>query len=134
MQMIEILIEGLDNALKQMGTKQLKKPYRDEWDSATPRAGFCYVIAEVIYYYLNPGGFTPRVITWDNGTTHWFLANDAGDIIDPGNLDNFPWDNYRTARKQHFRTTTLSKRGKILADLLGFTMVNDLHDTTGDEY
>jgi hypothetical protein len=118
-QIIDIQIEGLDDALRAMGRKQLKPAYREAWDSENPRDGFCYVIAELIYHYKNPGGFSPRVIKWDDGTTHWFLANDAGDIIDPGNLDAFPWPNYAEGKPKHFLTKEPSKRAKILANLLG---------------
>jgi len=109
MRLIEIPIEGLDDALRQMGRKHLKPAYRDAWDSKNPRDGFCYVIAEVIFHYLNPGGFKPRVINWHDGTTHWFLANDAGDIIDPGNPDAFPWPNYTDGVARHFLTKGPSK-------------------------
>ena len=121
MQIIDIQIEGLDDALRRMGTKQLKPAYRENWDSKNPRDGFCYVIAEVIYHYLNPGGFSPRVVKWDNGSTHWFLVNDARDVIDPGNLDPCPsdFDAYEEGKPRHFLTKEPSKRARILANLLG---------------
>jgi hypothetical protein len=111
--------DALDNALRTMGKKQLKPEFRDAWVLEVPRNGYCYVIAEVLYHYTARDGFTPRVVKNTDGSTHWYLENDTGRIIDPvidpGDVDP---GYYARGKKHRFRTATISKRGAILASLL----------------
>ena len=55
------------------------------------------------------------------GTSHWFIKDPEGNIIDL-TADQFdqPLD-YSKAKPTNFRTKQISKRGKILADLLGLS-------------
>ena len=88
-------------------------------DAERPTTGYCYVVAEVIYHRIAPEGYVPYVMKTGDNYTHWFLKNSDGEIIDL-TADQFdkPLD-YSEGRPQNFLTRELSKRGKILAELLG---------------
>lgn len=113
--------EKLHNALRQMGEKHLKPQYKNQWTPERPTTGYCYVVAEVVYYYLAPKGSRPYVMKTGANETHWFIKAPDGNIIDL-TADQFdePVD-YEKGKPQNFRTKQISKRGKILADLLGLT-------------
>lgn len=115
----------LDDALRSMGTKQLKPLYRDGWSPEHPRDGYCYVLAEIAYHYLAPDGFKPCIAkSGDDGETHWFLRNGNGDVIDLVNTKPSAKDAkfYASGKSRGFLTTKISKRGSKLAELL------ELHD------
>lgn len=111
--------EKLYDALRQMGKKHLKPLYRDEWTDERPTIGYCYVVAEVIYHYLAPKGSKPYVMKTGEGETHWFLRDPDGNVIDE-TADQFdePVD-YSKGKPVPFQTKEISRRGKMLAKLLG---------------
>jgi len=113
--------EKLHNALRQMGKKHLRKQYRDQWTPERPTTGYCYVTAEVVYHYFAPTGSKPYVMKTGPNETHWFIKDADGKIIDL-TADQFdePVD-YTKGKPQNFLTKQISKRGKILANLLGLT-------------
>lgn len=109
----------LHDALRQMGKKYVKPQYRSEWTPERPTTGYCYVVAEVTYHYLAPKGSKPYVMKTGATETHWFLKDPAGKVIDP-TADQFnELPDYSTGRPNGFLTKDISKRGRILADLLG---------------
>jgi len=109
----------LHDALRTMGRKHLKPAYKDQWTTERPATGYCYVVAEVAYHYLAPEGCRPYVMKTGENETHWFLTGPDGKVIDLTD-DQFdePVD-YTQGKPQNFQTKEISKRGKILADLLG---------------
>lgn len=109
----------LHDALRKMGKKHLKPQYKDDWTPERPTTGYCYVVAEVAYHYLSPEEYKPHVMKTGDNETHWFLKNSSGDIIDltAGQFDKV--SDYSKGRPHNFRTKDISKRGKILAELLG---------------
>ena len=111
--------QQLNEALNQMGKKHLKAQYRDEWTPERPITGYCYVVAEVVYHYLAPKGSRPWVLKTGENKTHWYIRTPDGTVIDL-TADQFddPVD-YNKGKPQNFQTKEISKRGKILADLLG---------------
>lgn len=111
--------EKLYDALRQMGKKHLKPQYKDDWTPERPTTGYCYVVAEVFYHCVAPEGSKSYVMKTRENETHWFLRDPDGNVIDP-TADQFdePLD-YEKGKPQAFMTQHLSKRGKILADLLG---------------
>ena len=111
----------LDDALRKMGRKHLKKPYKDRWTSERPTTGYCYVVSEVYYHYCAPKGSKPHFMKLDENETHWFIKHPDGSIVDL-TADQFdePVD-YEKARPHAFQTKNISKRGRILADLLGLS-------------
>lgn len=111
--------QRLRDAVRQMGKKHLRSQYKDRWSSERPTTGYCYVVAEVVYHYLAPEGFRPHVMKTSDNDTHWFLEGPDGRVIDLTD-DQFdePLD-YSKGKPQNFMTKEISKRGTILADLLG---------------
>ena len=111
----------LHDALRKMGKKHLRPQYKDQWNPERPTTGYCYVVAEVVYHYLAPEGCRPHVMKTGENETHWFLKCPDGKVIDPTD-DQFdkPVD-YSQGKPQNFLTKEISKRGEILADLLGPT-------------
>jgi len=102
-----------------MGKKYLKPQYKDQWTPERPTTGYCYVVAEVVYHHLAPEGCRPYVMKTGENETHWFLKCPDGKVIDLTD-DQFdkPVD-YAQGKPQNFQTKEISKRGRILADLLG---------------
>jgi uncharacterized protein (DUF362 family) len=113
-----ITTQKLYTALRKMGIKYLKPNYKNTWSPERPTTGYCYVVAEVVYHYIAPNGSKPYVINFGNGYTHWFVKDNNEKIIDL-TADQFdqPLD-YSKAKPQNFMTHTISKRGRILAELL----------------
>jgi hypothetical protein len=110
----------LDQALRCMGKKNLKPQYRCEWSSDRPTRGYCYVVAEVVYHFLAPKGSRPYVMHIDEDETHWFMKDPCGTIID---LTEDQFDeslDYSSAKPRNFLTKEISKRGRLLACLLGY--------------
>lgn len=113
--------QKLHDALRLMGRKYLKPQFRDQWTPERPTTGYCYVVAEVVYHYLAPKGNRPYVMKIGENETHWFIKDSDGRVIDL-TADQFdePID-YTQGHPQNFLTKEISKRGKMLADLLGLT-------------
>jgi len=113
--------QNLHDALRQMGKKHLKPKYKDKWTPERPTTGYCYVVAEVVYHYLSPKGSRPYVMKIGENETHWFIKDPSGRVIDL-TADQFdePID-YTRGKPQNFLTKDISKRGKILANLLKLT-------------
>jgi len=112
--------EKLYEALRKMGAKHLKAPYNTRWTPECPVTGYCYVVSEVIFRCCDvPWGTRPCVATMPNGDKHWFLRTPDGWLLDQ------TWEQYGSFnipenwKKASFLTSKLSKRGQILADLLG---------------
>ena len=61
----------------------LKREYR-EGNRGNPMFGHCYVATEALYYMLREGGLEvyPMHGKDPNGIVHWWLEDDAGNIID----------------------------------------------------
>ena len=115
--------DKLHDALRQMGKKHVKPQYRDQWTPERPTTGYCYPVAEVVYHYLAPKGSKPYVMETGPNEKHWFIKGPDGNIIDP-TADQFDEDervDYEAGKPQNLRTSQISKRGKMLAELLGLT-------------
>ncbi len=113
--------EKLYSALRQMGNKYVKPLYRAQWTPERPTTGYCYVVAEVVYHYLAPKGSRPYVMKTGDRETHWFIKDPNGKVIDL-TADQFddPLD-YSKGKPANFLTKQISKRGQILAHLLGLS-------------
>jgi hypothetical protein len=116
--------QELYNALRLMGREYLKPRYKEEWTPQSPTTGYCYIVAEVVYHYLAPKGSRPYVMKTTENDTHWFIMDPEGKVIDL-TADQFiePVD-YSNAKPQNFLTKQISKRGKVLAELLGLTIAS----------
>lgn len=118
--------EALYRALRQMGKEQLKAQYKDDWTPERPTTGYCYVVAEVLYRYgMVPKGSKPYCVRLADDDTHWFIRDPNGKVIDfTGDQFDAPID-YDMGKPRQFRTKDLSKRAKILAELLGLPKLAD---------
>ena len=99
--------------VRQHLTDDLRKPeFRGH---ECPTAGHCYVASEAVYHSLGgkAAGLTPMQVQHE-GTSHWFLKDSAGKVIDP-TADQFktpvPYDK---AKGKGFLTKGPSKRAEIL--------------------
>lgn len=112
--------EELANALRKMGPKYVKEPYRAKWTRSKPTTGYCYVVAEVVYHYCAPNGSRPCFMKTGSNESHWFVKTPSGEVIDL-TADQFdePLD-YSKGKPQNFLTKEISNRGRILAGLLGY--------------
>lgn len=104
-----------------MGAKYLKHPYKEQWIPERPTTGYCYVVSEVVYHFLAPKGSKSYVLRTGKNATHWFIKQPNGKIIDLTS-DQFdtPVD-YEKGKAQAFLTKKISKRGAMLANLLGLS-------------
>lgn len=127
--------EKLHAALRTMGTKHIKGPkeIKDQWSPENPTFFYCYVVSEMLYWYVAPKGTIPMAVKvpGDPGL-HRFLQWPGEDsngkflqIIDL-TCDQFSDINkvdYSKAKKCMFLQTGCkgpSKRARILAELMGY--------------
>lgn len=66
--------------LKELGNSMLKKPYKDMWTEDNPTLGYCYIVSEALYHYLD-GDIKSYCISMGDGFTHWYIVRD-GEILD----------------------------------------------------
>jgi len=107
----------INRALRKMGTKYLKKDYKDKWSENNPTRGYCYVVSEVLYhyYYIDTMPYILKV----GNENHWFLKDEDGKVMDY-TADQYIFKlDYTKAKRAYFLTKEISNRGKVLANLLG---------------
>lgn len=113
--------DKLHEAMRKMGRKHVKPLYRADWSPHRPTTGYCYVVSEVYYHYCAPEGSQPYMLRITQDETHWFVKHPDGTIVD---LTAYQFDKplpYERAQPRSFMTKKISKRGQILAELLGLT-------------
>lgn len=116
----------LNAALRDMGTKFLRSDLRDDWSADNPTRNYCYVIAEVVYWYLAPNGSTVWELKLPGELApHRFVKDPNGNILDMA-AEQFDFAlPYSQAREKFFMQTGgtgPSKRAKILAEKLGLSL------------
>ena len=111
----------LNDALRKMGSENVKEQYRRDWSPERPTTGFCYVVAEVVFHYCAPNGSQSYRMETGPTTSHWFIKTPDGTIIDL-TADQFDKAlDYTKGVATQFRTQHPSKRAQILAELLGLS-------------
>jgi len=117
--------EKLYSSLRTMGRKHVKgADMKASWCWENPTRNYCYVVSEMIYFYLSPLGTQPMSleVSGDPGL-HRFLIYPNGDIID-ATCDQFPDTiqlDYTKAKKRGFMQTGgkgPSKRARMLSELM----------------
>jgi hypothetical protein len=115
------LIRQLQLAL----TPDLLKPgWRKRAAGEHPTFGHCYAVTEALYYlYGKSRGFTPHVVQVPAmTTTHWWLQNKKGKVID-GTKEQFESARivipYAGGRGNGFLTSIPSKRCALLMERIG---------------
>lgn len=111
----------LYDALRQMRQRHLKDQYKNDLTPERPTTGYCYIVAEVVYHYLAPRGYSPHVMKTGDNETLWFLKNASGDIKDLTSGQFGVPPDYSKGKPQNILTKDISKRGRILAVLLKLT-------------
>ena len=106
----------LDNALKNLGSRYLKEPFRSRWTEEYPTTGYCYFVSEVICRYCCPECKSYYLIDDDN-EKHWYVKTPTGEIIDltADQYDEKP--DYSKGKRKSFRKE--SNTCKELATQLG---------------
>jgi len=104
----------LYSALRHMGKKYIKEPYKSHWTPDCPVLGYCYVVSEVLSHRMGSDKVMPYRIKISDTESHWFLKAQNGDVIDL-TADQYDYKlPYNTAKKASFLTKSLSKRGQVL--------------------
>ena len=124
----------LHDALLKMGRKELKtKLMRDAWSEENPTKNYCYVVSEMVFYFLAPPGSKPYKlagIPGDDGL-HRFIKWPDDTIVDLSvdQFDNYEDVDYSQAKVCYFMTNQYnkgpSKRARILAELMGCELPNN---------
>ena len=112
----------LHKALCEMGTKHLKSLYKKLWTPENPTQGYCYVVAEVVFHCLAPEGSKVYRAPNPSGPDglHYYIKVPGGERVDL-TCDQFDKPvSYDKEKGCAFMTKTISKRGQVLADLLGY--------------
>lgn len=118
----------LYSSLIKMGKKQLKsKEMRDGWSEDNPTYCYCYVVAEMLFWYVCPADSKPYKVKVPNDPgIHRFIKLSSGEIIDltAEQFSNYEDVNYDNGKVSYFLQTANkgpSKRAIMLAELMGYT-------------
>lgn len=65
--------------LKGLNGDLLKNPYKKLWSRSNPTLGYCYIVSEALYHYVD-GNVKAYCISLEEGT-HWYVTID-GKIVD----------------------------------------------------
>lgn len=99
------------NKLRDLDGELLKKEYKNRWTPDNPTLGYCYIVSEALYHYLD-NEVKAYCISMDNGT-HWYVTVD-GEIVDfTGDQFDFPVDYGKGIGKGFFKGSVKTARGYI---------------------
>lgn len=111
--------------LKELNGHLLKSHYKKLWTKNNPTLGYCYLVSEALYHYLDHDT-KAYCISMESGT-HWYVEVD-GKIIDyTSDQFNNPVDYNKGVRKGFFKGSIktnkgfISKRGHEMAKHLNLT-------------
>ena len=96
----------------------LKKEYREK-NRDNPLYGHCYAASEALYHLLGGknSGWKPHCGRDEQNVTHWWLANAAGERLDPtaGQYTSVGLTPpYEAGRGNGFLTSKPSKRAQVI--------------------
>ena len=100
---------------KSLTAELLSSKYRKmKWPEKYWPTGHCYVASEALYHLLGgaKAGYKPMRRTLAD-TTHWWLQNRYGDLLDPTS-DQFEYFDYSKGVGCGFLTKKPSKRAQIV--------------------
>ena len=109
--MEELIKEAI---LKDQGSL-LKPKYRKEWTEENYLRGYCYLVSEVLYHYVDAfKDYRPFMIYMSETDTHWFLMNEKTRDIADYTADQYPAIPYQLAMKRmFFKGSIQTERGYI---------------------
>lgn len=104
--------EYIDFKLTQLGNSLVHNDYKEFWTKDNPTSGYCYILSEVFYHYLELG-LQPYSMEVHNGT-HWFLGNKFGYVLDlTANQFNYKLDYSKAIQKDFYKGTVETNKGFI---------------------
>lgn len=102
----------IDFKLSQLGDTLVHDDYKNFWTKEKPTTGYCYILSEVLYHYLDLG-LEPYSMEVHNGT-HWFLGNKFGYVLDlTANQFNYDLNYSKAIQKDFYKGTIKTTKGYI---------------------
>lgn len=111
--------------LKQLNGELLKKPYRDLWSFKNPTLGYCYIVSETLYHYVDEDVKVFCINMGESGT-HWYVTINGAIVDFTGEQFKEPVDYSKGVGKGFFKGSIktdkgyISKRGYEMAKHLEF--------------
>ena len=97
--------------LRELGGDLLSSVYKKRWTADNPTLGYCYIVSEALYHYLD-SDVKAYCISMENGT-HWYVRVD-GEIVDfTGDQFEVPVDYGKGIGKGFFKGSIKTDRGYI---------------------
>lgn len=118
----------VEEKLKEIGSTLLKQPYIQQWKEENCTYGYCYIVSEAFYHYLEEEHVRTYCMNLGDEGTHWFLKiNDK--IVDYTYKQfSHPLDYTKAICKGFFKGSVKTKRGYI--SKRGYEMAKHLGLTT----
>lgn len=111
------VIRDIQAFLKTPESRQFLKPEYNE--ASHPYYGHCYVASQVLYHELGGEEMGYTVYRMDHeGSSHWFLKNPDGKVLDPTWRQFKTKPDYSKAKRVAFLTKEPSKRAQDMRRLL----------------
>lgn len=123
MKLEDITQDHVDMKLSLLGNTLLHPRYKSQWSLINPTYGYCYLLSEALFHFLDETDLQSYCINLGD-TTHWFLKQN--DIIDfTAKQFNFLVD-YNKAKHTAFlkgkhptERGYISAKGLAMAEYLG---------------
>ena len=101
-ELVAMVVGALDESLR-----------RAPWKGSTsPVAGHCYVACEALHH-LTQKRLKPCFVRHE-GAPHWFLRDDAGNVVDPTAAQFSTVPDYSKGVRKGFLTVEPSKRSQVV--------------------
>ena len=104
--------EWVNDVLKKIGDRHLKREYKNGWSEDNPTYGYCYIFSEFLYHFVYLDS-EPYYIAMPDGITHWYLKS-GDEIIDFTGVQFEKEPDYSQGKRNPFFTGSYeTARGKI---------------------
>ena len=113
--------EFVHQKLQELGPTLLKPNYAKDWTPDNPTLGYCYVVSEALFHYLEEEVHTYCINLGEGIGTHWFVKVKDQIIDFTKEQFSFAVDYSKATRKGFFKggvqtpTGDISKRGYEMA-------------------
>jgi len=111
------------NKLVELNGEMLKSPYKKRWTKDNPTLGYCYIVSEALYHYID--NVKAFCISMGELGTHWYVTIDNSIVDFTGEQFNDEVDYSKGIGKGFFKGSVktdkgyISKRGYEMAKHLG---------------
>jgi hypothetical protein len=114
MKLIDINQNFINNKLTILGDSLLKKEYKNKWNTNKPTTGYCYIVCEAIFHYVEENDIQIYYINLGKEIgVHWFLKYNNNIIDFTANQFDFPVDYSKGKRIGFFKGKYQTKKGFI---------------------